>query len=143
MAKKANKKTTLPDTGPRPPGRPPFIETPEEFEEMVDAYVAVCTSKREPLTWSGLAYFLGYADRSGLDAAAKRKGFSLPVKRAKLLIEAAYEKRLSGATPTGAIFALKNFGWKDNHDLDVSLKVTPAGLFASAKKKEGAHGGDA
>lgn len=120
MAKKAKKKTPVSDAAPRKRGRPPFIETPEEFDAEVERYVAECELKGEPLTKSGLAYFLGYADRSGLDEAAKRDGFSLSVKRALLLVESSYEKRLTGPNAAGPIFALKNFGWKDKQEMEAS-----------------------
>jgi len=39
--------------------------------------------------------------------------FSDTIKKARLRIENEYEKQLSWGNATGAIFALKNFGWKD------------------------------
>jgi hypothetical protein len=33
-------------------------------------------------------------------------------------IENIYEKGLKGRNPAGAIFALKNFGWKDRQEID-------------------------
>lgn len=34
-----------------------------------------------------------------------------------------YEKALQGRSPTGAIFALKNFGWREKQDVDLSGDV--------------------
>ena len=37
-------------------------------------------------------------------------------------MEREYEKRLHGTAPTGAIFALKNFGWRDRQDVELTGK---------------------
>jgi hypothetical protein len=47
-------------------------------------------------------------------------GFSHSVKRAKMIVENAYEKRLQGSNPTGAIFALKNMNWRDKIEQEIS-----------------------
>lgn len=48
-----------------------------------------------------------------------RPEFESSVKRASMLIEHEYEKRLnSGMAPTAPIFALKNFGWTDSQKVD-------------------------
>ena len=50
-----------------------------------------------------------------------------------------YEKALHGRSPTGAIFALKNFGWTDKQDVDLSggVKVkTLADLMIEAANWE-------
>ena len=36
------------------------------------------------------------------------------------MVECEYEKRLAGQSPTGAIFALKNMGWKDKSEVEQS-----------------------
>ena len=46
-----------------------------------------------------------------------KKEFSYTIKRARLLIEILYEEQLQKGSPTGAIFALKNFGWKDRQEI--------------------------
>ena len=60
---------------------------------------------------------IGFASRQSLYDYGKREGVSYPVKRARLLVEAEYERRLSGNNVAGAIFALKNHGWSDKHEL--------------------------
>jgi hypothetical protein len=64
---------------------------------------------------AGLAYFLGFEDRSALDYYQDKPEFSRTIKRAKLRIEDALERHLArAASVTGIIFNLKNnFGWKD------------------------------
>ena len=100
-----------------PVGRPRKYDTPEEFDEKVYEYQAHCRSEGEPVTWTGLALFLGFSSRQSIDEYLKYDGFSDSVKRAKTFVEYEYEKRLCGDKPTGAIFALKNFGWADKTEL--------------------------
>ena len=95
------------------PGRPRVIDTPEEFDRLVEEYRQQCKANEEPMTFAGMAYHLGFADRRSLYDYEKYEGFSRSSKRARLLIESQYEGRLSGNSPTGAIFALKNHGWSD------------------------------
>ena len=98
-------------------GRPRKYETPEEFDKKVFEYQAHCKETGEPVTWTGLALFLGFSSRQSIDEYLKYEGFSDSVKRAKTFVEWEYEKRLCGDKPTGAIFALKNFGWADKQEL--------------------------
>jgi hypothetical protein len=50
----------------------------------------------------------------------ERPVYAEAVKRAMAVIEASYEAQLRTATPTGAIFALKQVGWSDRQDLTLS-----------------------
>lgn len=102
----------------RPPGRPRLYDTPDQFDAAVLAYQAYCQEMQEPVTWTGLALFLGFANRSAIDEYAKYDGFSYSVKRAKAFVEHEYEKRLCTGNATGPIFALKNFGWSDKQELE-------------------------
>ena len=64
--------------------------------------------------------FLGFCDRRSFYDYEQNEGFSYTVKKARLRIEAEYENALHYQSPTGAIFALKNFGWKDKQDIEHS-----------------------
>ena len=103
-------------------GRPRKYETPEAFDAKVEEYQEYCIEKEEPVTWTGLALYLGFSSRQSIDEYLKYDGFSDSVKRAKTFVEWNYEKRLASGdgTPTGAIFALKNFGWKDKTETDIT-----------------------
>lgn len=101
----------------RQPGRPRLYASPEDFDAMVMAYQAHCKATEEPVTWTGLALFLGFSSRTAIDEYLKYDGFSNSVKKAKAFVEYEYEKRLAGHSPTGAIFALKNYGWSDKQEL--------------------------
>ena len=106
----------------RPEGRPAKFTAPASMAEKIEAYFASLydedgTMVRVP-TVAGLTLALGFLDRSSVsDYAAKDEYFPL-IKRARLRIEAFHEGRLSGQSPTGSIFWLKNHaGYADKQEL--------------------------
>jgi hypothetical protein len=101
-------------------GRPLIIETPEEMADRVDAYMSECEEAERPPTLSGLALFLGFADRQSLFDYEGRDEFSCAIKKARAFISRHHEERLSGNNPTGSIFWLKNAGWRDSREVDVT-----------------------
>lgn len=102
-------------------GRPPIWNDPDAFAEAVEKYFAEATI--DPPTWTGLALHLGFESRQSLQDYKEKEGFSYPIKKALSRIEANYEKNLFSRNPAGAIFALKNFGWKDKHDVETDGRV--------------------
>jgi hypothetical protein len=113
-------------------GRPPLYETPEKLQAAIEDYFMPCATeevtlecgkketitlnKREPrksVTITGLAYHLGFESRQSFYDYEEKPEYSYIIKRARLLVEMSYEERLMGQACTGAIFALKNMGWKD------------------------------
>ncbi|ACU61340.1 DNA-packaging protein [Chitinophaga pinensis] len=77
----------------------------------------------EAPTVTGLTLFLGFAHRQSLDDQEERGAeFSDIIKRGRLRVEHGYEKRLFHDRPTGAIFALSNMGWKNQHQFDHTTK---------------------
>jgi hypothetical protein len=116
-------------------GPPAFIETPAEFEAKVEAYRQHCEDTGEPLTQTGMAWFMGFASRQSFYDYSKRAGFERAVARARLLVEWAYEQRLHGKDCTGAIFALKNQGWTDRQD--VTVRQTDYVFSASDFSRDG------
>lgn len=119
-------------------GRPRTISSPEEMDSLVDEYVTNCIEENLPILLTGMILHLGLSSRVSFDEYAKSYGerFSYSVKRAKMFIERGYEMRLHGTTPTGSIFALKNFGWFDKtpeadndsppEPTNITFNVTPA-----------------
>lgn len=105
-------------------GRPRLYDTPEQFDAKVQEYYHHCMEKGEPITWTGLALFMGFSSRQSIDEYAKYAGFSDSSKKAKLMVEWAYEKRLLENNAAGSIFVLKNMGWSDKQELDVTQKST-------------------
>ena len=59
---------------------------------------------------------MGFCDRQSFHDYAKKPEFSFAVKKAKTMIEKVYEILLQDGLGAGAIFALKNFGWKDSQE---------------------------
>ena len=117
-------------------GRPVKYKTPQEMEEKIVEYFKSCEPKlmtyedddgieqpiiikgepyykQEPPTKSGLALFLGFADRQSLYDYEKKKDFSCIIKRAKLALSEHHEKGLDKEKCTGHIFWLKCNGAKE------------------------------
>lgn len=101
-----------------PGGRPPIIESPEEFEAKAAEYVALCRADEAPVTLTGLVLHMGFASRQSFYDYANRDGFSYATSKARLMVENEYERRLHGNSVAGAIFALKNLGWSDKQELE-------------------------
>ncbi len=101
-------------------GRPLKFKSAAELEGKIEEYFAECVRTGEPLTVTGLALALDTTRETLMDYQEKN-GYSDAVKRAKLRIENAYEKRLIARGNGGDIFALKQFGWKDRMEQAVEL----------------------
>lgn len=116
-------------------GRPPLFKNPEDLQNAIDAYFSTCEpginhmgERTEPLdsvTITGLALYIGFESRQSLYDYEKNPEFSYIIKRAKLRVEVEYEKRLQSKNPTGSIFALKNMGWIDKHEVNQTIEVVP------------------
>ena len=104
-------------------GRPPTFATPEDLENKCNEYLIYCIDNEEKPTITGMTLFVGFCSRASWDDYDKRQDFSYIVKRAKMTIENSYE---TSAT-TFDMFALKNMGWKDKSEIDLTSieKPTP------------------
>jgi hypothetical protein len=116
-------------------GRPPIFETPEALEESINEYFQSGVKVRKVIvgkapnqqvievpipTISGLCYHIGFESRQSFYDYEEKPEFSYTVKRARLFIEVEYEEQLTAGNTVGAIFALKNFGWKDKTETEHS-----------------------
>jgi hypothetical protein len=116
-------------------GRPPIYTTPEELQEKIDDYFKngveskpVVVGKGDgktvidiPVpTITGLCLYCGFESRQSFYDYEKREQFSYIIKKARLFIEKHYEELLQVGNTTGAIFALKNMGWIDRVNQDVT-----------------------
>ena len=99
-------------------GRPRKYNSVEELQSEIDNYYQMCKDEDEPLTITGLALYLGFESRQSILDYEKNDDFSCTIKRARMRIENSYEKMLQNQSSSGAIFALKNFGWKDKQEFD-------------------------
>lgn len=101
-------------------GRPLKFQTVEDMETQIQTYFDDCEKTSEPLTITGLAMALDTSRETLMNYSTKEEYFDT-IKRAKLIIENAYEKRLISNGRAGEIFALKNFGWKDRQEIDSNV----------------------
>jgi hypothetical protein len=113
-------------------GRPLKYKTVEELQAAIDSYFG---DESQKTTVTGLALYLGFSSRKELINYENRDRFSHTVKKAKARIEKYYEEHLMSKFFTGAIFALKNFGWSDKQEIEHSGDLkTPAINLTIVKK---------
>lgn len=105
------------DVARNPVGRPLKFRTPEELEQKIDDYFD--NTHKDEWTWTGLALHLG-TSRELLREYKERPEFVDTLKKALLKVENSYEIDLKKSGRPGTIFALKNFGWKDKTETDVT-----------------------
>jgi len=105
-----------------PIGRPRTYTDPAKMQIKIDEYFQLCEEQDKFPGIAALALHLGFESKQSLyDYRDRYPEFSYPIKRALTLIEAHYENRLNFNNPTGAIFALKNIGWKDKQEIEQSV----------------------
>ena len=107
--------------------------TPEQLQEKINEYFKKGIALRKVIvgpannrevveipvpTITGLALYCGFSDRVSFYDYEKREEFSYTIKKARATMEQHYEELIQGSTPTGAIFALKNFGWIDTQKIE-------------------------
>ena len=128
-------------------GRPPKYSTQEQLDKKIEEYFdwiqgefeekeRVVTDQKtgttetvtykewirhsEPPTVTGLALFLGFADKSSLYDYKKKDEFYHSIKRALMIVENFNERMTAhGDKCTGNIFILKNMGWTDKVEKEV------------------------
>ena len=103
---------------PRVRERSELVASPEEFRHLVEDYLAYQEAAGRPATFSGMALHLGFNSRKHFEDFGRTNAeYRGAVEYARARIEEMYEERLHGSSPTGAIFALKNYGWSDRQDV--------------------------
>lgn len=103
-------------------GRPPKYSKAEDLEAKIQEYFDKVVKSGDHITISGLVLHCGFSDRASFYDYEKKPEFTHTIKRARTLIEEDYEKYLRTGNATGAIFALKNFGWTDKREIDQTVK---------------------
>jgi hypothetical protein len=131
-------------------GRPLKFKTVEEFQAKIDNYFDSCYENREvkdesgkvvgyeriqvePYTITGLALALD-TTRDLLCDYEDKPQYSDAIKKAKARVENFAEKQVfTSRNPAGAIFVLKNHGWRDKQEVEVTGLDFRVGLIDSSK----------
>lgn len=103
-------------------GRPRKFQSVDELVVRAQRYFDECAATYRPFTLTGVCNSLG-TFRDVLDDYASGKygdEFVEVIRNIKQIVEQGYEERLHGPNATGAIFALKNYGWKDTQGHEIS-----------------------
>lgn len=110
------------------------IKSADELKEMIEAYFEKCHQEDEPVTITGLALALNMSRESLLGYSQDEECLAI-IKKARLRVQNAYEKRLIKRGNSGDVFALKTFGWSDKAEGDKTIKIKTA-LVAFEDEKE-------
>jgi hypothetical protein len=120
-----------------PTGRPCKFKTPEQIQPIIDKYFYDCDLNKTPYTITGLAIALD-TTRELLAEYERKDGFSATIKKAKHRCENyAEEHGYSAKNPAFAIFCLKNYGWRDRQDVEVSADAGIMAAVAAMMTKQG------
>lgn len=93
----------------------------EEFDFIVDSYVALMLHEGRPLSLPGLCLALGFSDKSTLYEYQERDDdWTHSVKRARQLVEAATVEAGYKGNAGMPVFILKNMGYSDRADVNIS-----------------------
>lgn len=112
--------------------KPKLFWTKEELQDLIVDYFENWADKKDMysnwlkyeiklLTITWLTLHLWFANKNALYAYEKDWEFKDTIKMARTFIEREYEMQLQTWSATWAIFALKNFGWKDIQTLEWSI----------------------
>ena len=109
----------------------PTYTDPKEMQEKIIEYFESWRNTRQVyvsdiqkiqqiriITITGLVLFLWFDSRQSFYDYEAKQLFSYTIKKARTFIEQEYEEMLSQGNHTAAIFALKNFGWKDTQTFE-------------------------
>lgn len=98
-----------------------------------------------PVTLSGLALYLGFNSLVAFEDYEQNGQFAAALQRARLRLMAIYERRLLQQSPTGAMFALKSFGWDERAEnktgkhgppKTLSIEIIDTGFQTAGDEKE-------
>lgn len=103
-------------------GRPLKFNDIEELKSRIDSYFT--NVKQEEWTITGLALALDTSRETLMNYEDKEEYFDT-IKKAKEMVHNAYEIDLRRKGRSGDIFALKNFGWTDKTEQDITSGGEP------------------
>lgn len=104
-------------------GRPRKFDSADEIYQEGLQYIEGILAEDKHLTFTGLCIALGTTKETFNEYESGKydtdnEVFSILLKDLKQRCENYAENRLYGNNPTGAIFALKNYGWKDKQEIE-------------------------
>lgn len=142
-------------------GRPPHYENSEELQSKIDEYFEKGVATRKVIigpatnrteseikvpTITGLVLYCGFCDRSSFYKYEEKEEFRHTIKEARGRIAQHYEELLQSGLGAGAIFALKNFGWRDKTELEhlggFNVTVMPTVKIGGKEQNLGGLGAD-
>ena len=109
-------------------GRPPIYKNEEDLQADIEGYFKWCVDNEKMPTMAGLALHIDVL-RDRLYEWEKER-FPDTIKKARTQIESMWAQLLATKNATGAIFMLKNFGWSDKQEMEMTgsnIKVTVEG----------------
>jgi hypothetical protein len=98
-------------------GRPPKFESPEEMRDLLATYFD--ETPTEEWTWTGLCLTCDVS-KPTLNEYQEKEEYKDIVTRAKLMVENSYELSLRKNGRSAEIFVLKNFGWSDKTEQEIT-----------------------
>ena len=101
-------------------GRPFLWEKPEDIENIIHKYFE--ETPDDEITLTGLCLALN-TNKQTIANYQEKPEFKHLLEMSKLRIENAYEKSLRKNGRSGDIFALKNFGWTDRQEVEMSGNI--------------------
>jgi hypothetical protein len=113
-------------------GRPLRFTTPEEFQVVLQEYFDI--TPEEEITVTGMILHCGLSKQL-LSNYANMSEYAKIVADARAICENAYERDLRRHGRSGDIFALKNFGWKDQSEIAVSGAAITMNILKNSDEK--------
>lgn len=107
-------------------GRPQKFTNAKEMYEIGKLYIDDCLENEKHITFTGLCIAMGttkdtFNEYESGKFDTDKEVFSTLLKELRLYCENYAENKLYGNNPTGAIFALKNYGWKDKQEIEQTV----------------------
>ena len=126
-------------TDKKQPWRPRKYDCPNEFVEKATSYIEEQLENSKPITWTGMALYMGFSSRQSIGEYKQYDGFSDAVMYCHTLVEHAYEEFLMHGGGASAIFGLKQFSWDDKQAIEHSSpdgSMAPGGVNINVTKKD-------
>jgi len=104
-----------------PGGRPKIFEDAKGLQACLDEYKAYLKDSGKPPTIAGLAYYTGL-DRQTIYNYQKRDEFFDIISKFRNWVIMTYEEVAIDKGGSGVIFLLKNYGYTDKQETEISGK---------------------